>query len=544
LTPAAIQSGILMPSKNDRASSRDIDQDLPVGWTSGPAWVFYIAAVALAAQLLTANRYGIFRDELYYIDCGNHLAWGYVDQPPLIAFIAWLERHVTGDSLLSLRFLPALAGAATVWLAGKMARTLGGCRYAQILAALAVLLSLGYLAFFHWLTMNAFEPPIWTACAYVVVRITQTGNQKLWLWFGLLAGIGLENKYGMLFFGFGVFVGLLLTRERKAFAKPWVWLGGGIAMLVWLPNLIWNFAHHWPFLELMHNVRQSGRDVGMDPTRFLIDETLFMNPATAPLWMAGLVWLLFGKETRPDGPERRGHYRILGWTFLTMMVTFIVLNGKAYYIWPGFTMLFAAGGVAIDRWLGRLPGGSARPAFGALLVLGGGLFVPFTFPVLSPEGFIAYVKAMHVPIPQVEHQPLGPLGQQGYADMFGWKEMAEETARAYYALPADVRAKTAIAAGNYGDAGAIDFFGPALGLPAAISAHQSYWLWGPRDYTGESMLLLNSPLTQVAKICDQWKVVGRVEHPLSRLDEHFDIYWCQQHRWTLQQIWPQTKHWN
>ncbi len=522
-------------------------------WTSGPAWVLYIATAALAAQLLTSNRYGIFRDELYYLDCANHLAWGYVDQPPLIALIAWLERHLTGDSLLSLRFLPAVAGALTVWLAGKMSRALGGCRYAQILAALGVLFSLGYLAFFHWLTMNAFEPPLWTACAYIVLRIVQTGNQKLWLWFGLLAGIGLEVKYGVLFFGFGVFIGLILTQERKAFTKPWVWLGAGIALLVWLPNLIWNFAHHWPFLELMHNVRQSGRDVALSPVGFIIDQTLFMNPATAPIWMSGLVWLFFGKHQSPAAPAERDpapytagrrRYRILGWTFLVMMVTFIVLKGKAYYLWPGFPMLFAAGGVAIDRLLDRIPGRWARAAYGALFVLGGALFVPMTLPVLSPQGFMDYVKAMHIPIPQVEHQPLGPLGQQGYADMFGWKEMAEETARAYNALPPDVRSKTAIAGGNYGDAGAIDFYGPALGLPAAISAHQSYWFWGPRNYTGESLLLLNSPPEQVKEICDQWKVVGHVEHPFSREDEHFDIYWCQQHRWTLQQVWPQLKHWD
>ncbi|PYV14635.1 MAG: hypothetical protein DMG21_17510 [Acidobacteria bacterium] len=516
-----------MPPEKERALICVQNLSAPSPWWPGRAWVLYIAAVALAVQLLTAFRYGIFRDELYYIDCSKHLAWGYVDQPPLIAFIAWLERHLTGDSLLSLRLLPALAGAATVWLAGKMARALGGCRYAQILTALCVLLSLGYLAFFHLLTMNAFEPPILTACATVVLRIVQTGNQKLWLWFGLLAGIGLENKYGMLFFGFGVFVGLLLTKERRAFAKPWVWLGGVVAMLVWLPNLIWNFSHHWPFLELMHNVRQSGRDVALDPVSFVIQQAIFMNLVTAPIWIAGLGWLFFGREIHPDGQADRGCYRILGWTFLVMMVTFIVLKGKAFYLWPGFAMLFAAGGVAMDRLLGRLPGR-----------------VPMTLPVLSPEAFIEYVHAIRIPIPQVEHQPLGPLGQQIYADMFGWKEMAEETARAYNALPPDVRAKTAIAAGNYGDAGAIDFYGPSLGLPEAISGHQSYWFWGPRNYTGESLLLLNSRQNQVQQICDQWKVVGRVEHPLSRRDERFDIYLCQQHRWTLQQIWPQVKHWN
>jgi 4-amino-4-deoxy-L-arabinose transferase-like glycosyltransferase len=316
-----------MPAEQHSVSPCAQSHQPPNWWTSGPASVLYIASGAFAAQLATAFRYGIFRDELYFIDCSRHLAWGYVDQPPLIALIAWLERHLTGDSLLSLRFLPALAGALTVWLAGKMARGLGGCRYAQILAALGVLLSTGYLAAFHLLTMNAFEPLIWTACAYVVLRIVQTGNQKLWLWFGLIAGVGLENKYGMLFFGLGVFLALLVTPERKAFMKPWIWLGGAASMLIWLPNLIWNFAHHWPFLELVHNIRQSGRDVTLGALAFLLEQAGFMNPMTAPIWIGGLAWLLFGRE---NGQAARGRYRVLGFTFILVMSFFIVLKGKAF----------------------------------------------------------------------------------------------------------------------------------------------------------------------------------------------------------------------
>jgi 4-amino-4-deoxy-L-arabinose transferase-like glycosyltransferase len=266
------------------ATQADSTLALRSAWRdSGPLAVFAIAAVAFAAQMLTAARYGIFRDELYYLDCARHLAWGYVDHPPLNVSVAWLERHAFGDSLYGLRLFPALAGALTVWLAGRFARILGARAFGQALAALAVLIAPGYLIFFHLLTMNAFEPLFWTSAAYLVLRIVQTGNQKLWLWFGFVAGLGILNKWSMLFLGFGIFLGLVLTPERHAFRQKWIWLGFAIAMLLWLPNVIWNMQHGWPFLELIRNVRSSGRDVVQPPIPFLIDQTIFMHPLTAPL---------------------------------------------------------------------------------------------------------------------------------------------------------------------------------------------------------------------------------------------------------------------
>jgi hypothetical protein len=509
--------------------------------TSGPAIVLYIAAIELVAQLTTAFRYGIFRDELYYIACSEHLAWGYVDQPPLIAFITWLERHIGGDSLLSLRFLPALAGAATVWLAGRMARQLGGRRYAQVLAALAVLIAPGYLAFYHLLTMNAFEPLIWTAAAYVVLRVIQTGNQRLWLWFGVLAGLGLENKYSMLLFGFGIFIGLLLTRERKALARPWIWLAAGIAALIWLPNVVWNIQHHWPFLELMRNIRASGRDVVLNPLAFVAQQVLSMHPLTAPIWIAGLLWCFFGAtkaSANARGTQhRRGSCVIFGWTALVVLFTLIALKGKVYYAWPVFPILFAAGGVAVEGWLQRWRW--APPVYVTLLAAGGAFMAPMFLPVLSPERFLWYETKFHMAPPQMEHQRLGPLRHQIYADMFGWEDVARAAARAYYSLPAGIRQRTAIAGSNYGSAGAIDFFGPKYGLPKAIAGHQSYWLWGPRNYTGESVLLLDG-----MKLCDAPQRMGRVENYYSRGDQHWEIYWCHPLRWNLQKDWAKAKHWD
>jgi len=509
------------------------------GSGSGPKIVFAIAAIFFLAQMATATRYGIFRDELYYLDCARHLQWGYVDQPPLIAFLAWLERHLTGDSLYSIRFLPALAGGITIWLTGRLARILGADAFGQSLAALAVFLSGSFLTMFHILTMNAFEPLLWTTAAYLIVRIIQTGDQKLWVWFGLLCGVGILNKWSMLFFGCGAAIGLVLTRERRALRHRWIWLGLALAMLIWLPNVVWNIQHHWPFLELMANVRASGRDVTRGPIPFLIDQAFDMNILSAPIWIAGVLWLFWGREKKAGG--ERGRYRVIGWTYLFLLIYFIAARGKSYYLFPIYPVLFAAGGVAIAQWTA----GSARllrPIYTAGLIFSGAFFAPYAMPILSPEGFIHYQQALHLAPTQFEHSPNGPLNQQIFADMFGWDDMVREVAHSYWSLPAWIREKTAIAASNYGEAGAVDFFGPKYGLPNAISGHQTYWFWGPGNYTGQSMLILGDSDRRASQLCENYDVVGHVANPYSRLDEHFDIYWCHPLRWSLQQLWPQAKH--
>jgi 4-amino-4-deoxy-L-arabinose transferase-like glycosyltransferase len=311
-------------------------------FTSGPAVVWYIAGSVILLQLLTANRYGYFGDEFYHMACGEHIAWGYVDQPPLIALFAWLTRHLFGTSLFSIRLLPALAGLLTVWLTGRIARELGGGRFAQGLAALCRACAGGYLILGHLFTMNVFEPLFWMGCAYVVIRIIKTENQKLWLWFALLAGVGLENKYSMGVFGFGIVVGLLLTRERKAFASIWIWMAGLIAFVVFLPNLIWNVQHNYPFLRLMHNIRESGRDLPFTPLGYTRAQILLMTPVTLPVWLLGGLYFFFF--------PRGSAFRVLGWAFLSVVVTFIVLHGKDYYATPVYPMMFAGGAVVFDNF--------------------------------------------------------------------------------------------------------------------------------------------------------------------------------------------------
>lgn len=233
------------------------------------ALVLAIATGKLLLHLATAFRYGYFGDELYFLACGEHLDWGYVDQPPLVALVAWVVRHGLGTSLLAIRLPSALAGAALVLVTGLLAREMGGKRFAMGLSAVASALGFVYVVMHYLFTMNAFEPLFWTGCAYVVVRIVRTGDQRLWLAFGAIAGLGLQNKYSMAVFAFALVVGVLLSPERRAFAKTWIWLGGGLALLVFLPNVIWNLQHGWPFFELMRNIRASGRDVVLGPVEYV-----------------------------------------------------------------------------------------------------------------------------------------------------------------------------------------------------------------------------------------------------------------------------------
>jgi hypothetical protein len=503
-------------------------------WTSGTAMVAYMAEALFLVHMVFAKNYGYFVDELYHLACAEHLAWGYVDQPSLIAVIGWVTRKLFGDSLLAIRFFPALAAAGKVILTGMIAREMGARRSAQALAALCVMVAPVYLFMDHIFTMNAFEPLFWMGCAWLVLRILRTGNQKLWLAFGTLAGVGLHNKYSMLFFGLGVFVGLLLTPERRALRQPWIWLGGLIALLIFLPNILWNIQHDFPFLQLQQNIRASGRNVALNAVGFLAQQVLMMHPFTLPLWLAGLWWLL-------RSPAARG-FRVLGWTFLVILACLLLLNGRVYYLAPAYPMLFAAGAIALQnfcerrvRWL--------QPSYAVLLGIAGVILAPISLPALPVETYLRYVQWLGIEQPRIETHRLGPLPQL-YADMHGWEEMAQATAAAYHKLPAEVRAKTAIFGNTYGQSGAIDLFGAKYGLPKSIGNHQTYWLWGYRDYTGESVLVLGDSLEDAARACVEVEAVGEVSHPYSMPYNRFPILHCRGLREPIETMWPRFRNWN
>ncbi len=495
--------------------------------------VFGLAA--LLFHLLTNGRYGYFRDELYYIACARHLDWGYVDLAPLSAFVLRVELSLFGQSLFALRLFPAIAGALTVMLTGLIARELGGRIWAVILASSASLSALVYLGLGNFYSMNVFEPLFWMGCVYLLVRIINGGSPKLWLWFGVIAGLGVENKHSLAFFGLGLVLALLLTRERRHFAQPWIWLGGLIAAALALSNILWQMQHGWPTHELLSNVARSNKNVVLTPPQFIVQQILIMNPATAPLWFAGLIWLFASRDGR--------RYLSLGLAYLITLAEFIVMHGKHYYLAPVYPMLFAAGAVAIDklcalrlRWI--------KPLFAAAMIGMAALLAPTIVPILSPEKLVAYMRAINFEPPRTEAAHNGALPQL-FADQFGWEEMVRSVARAYEKLSPDEQRRVGIFCQDYGQAGAIDFFGPQYGLPAALCGHQNYFYWGPRDYTGELLLVLDWPDGKEPEQFESVEDLGVIESNQWAMpfEQRVHLYLCRNLKGGLRELWPKVKQW-
>jgi 4-amino-4-deoxy-L-arabinose transferase-like glycosyltransferase len=511
------------------------------------AWWFVPAIVALiylAAHMLTATRYGYFRDALYYLACSHHLDWGYVDQPPLIAVVAWIARHTFGTSLRALLLWPALAGCGRILLTAAFARELGAKRFGVSLAAVLAAIPAVWLVIDHQFAMNAFEPLFWTGCAFVLLRMIRTGDVRLWIAFGAISGLGLENKYSIGFFAAALLLALLLTPQRKLLWTPWLFVGGVVALLIFLPNLLWNIHHHWPFLELMRNIRASGRDIALPPLAYLGQQALMMAPQTLPFWLAGLGFYFFSRRAVP--------YRMFGWAFVLTTAFFMLMHGKDYYSAPAYPMVLAAGGVATEIFFGsarfaarsKLRGVLQSTTIWVLLIMSL-VMLPLVLPVLSIEKFVALQKWIGIEPSRTETNQIGAPLPQYYADEFGWQEMVEQVARVYRALPPDQQPKTAIYADNYGEAAAIDFFGSRYGLPKAICTHQNYFLWGPREYTGEIMILVGSADIERARaFFASVETMATLNNPYTMPHENRPILLARGLKANLREIWPSLKNWD
>ncbi|HEX4823838.1 MAG TPA: glycosyltransferase family 39 protein [Candidatus Polarisedimenticolaceae bacterium] len=421
-------------------------------------------------QLATFRGYGIFRDEMYYLACADHLAWGYVDHPPLSIAVLAAFRAVFGSSLLAVRIAPALAAGLTAYLAASCARALSGGAFAQRLAALCAAtfpLGLAEGAFF---SMNAFDMVFWTAMLRLFIAILDGADPRLWLAFGAVAGFGLENKISVLFLGMGIAAGILLARRFDLLRSRWPWIGALIAGALFAPHVLWQLAHAWPTREFMDNA-QRFKMSAETPLGFISQQILHAGPFLLPVWAAGVGALLVTPALRP--------WRAIGWAYLVILVFFIATGAKPYYLGPIYPALFAAGAVAWERLAASRPAWRwLRPALAAVVLIGGALLAPATKGLLPEETYIAYAQALHIQPHSGERHEMGRLPQH-FADMHGWQALAETVARVRDGLPPDERDHLCIFGQNYGEAGAVDRFGPALGLPRAISGHNAYWMWGP-----------------------------------------------------------------
>lgn len=524
------------PNRQARASDRPTP--------AFPALVLALAGAKLLLHLASAGAgaawgYGFFVDELYYLATADHLAWGFVDMPPLVPALTALVRATLGDSLLALRLVPALAGAVLVLVTARIARRLGGRPGAQALAALAVVVAPVRLAIDSFHSMNALEPLFWMGAALLVLHLLEGGDRRGWLLFGALAGVGLLNKHSMAFFGFALVVGLLATPARRVFRERWIWLGGLVAAAIFLPNLAWMASHGFPHFEMLENIRANGRNVELEPLGFLAQQALALHPVALPLWLGGLAWLVAGRS-RPGGagPVPR---RVLGIAYLAVLALMLVLDGRVYYLAPAYPMLFAAGATALEGLLARRAAGGVRraapAAYAAVLALTGALLAPFFVPLLPPEGFVRYRDAVGFDQPRIETHRLGPLPQL-FADRFGWPEMAAEVARVHRTLPPAEREAAAVFGQNYGQAGAIDRFGPALGLPKAVSGHLAYHDWGPRGHSGEVVIVLGDQREVLEGHFVRVELAGRVDHPYSMPYQRVPVWICRDLRVPLAEAWP------
>jgi len=498
--------------------------------------VLFLALANFLLHLYFNNRYGFFRDEFDYAACGDHLAWGYVDHPPLIPFLLKISRLLLGDSMRSIRMVPALATSAGVVLTAMIARELGGRRFAMVLSALAFIAVPFYLNDGSVMTTNCLEPLLWMGCVYFAILAIKRDDPRYWLWFGVVAGIGLEEKYSIAVLGFAIVAGLLLTEHRRVFASKWIWLGGALAFLVFLPNLLWNVQHHWPFVELMRNIKAEGRDVVLSPWAFFGQQVLIVQPFLAPVWITGLLAFLFSARLKP--------YRFLGWCYLAAFTVFVVLKGKNYYLGPIYPVYMAAGAVVIESFIARSRQTWLKPALILTTAASGAWLAPVVMPVLPVEQFISYMEKLPFKVPRSEHSHMRAILPQHFADQFGWEEMVVAVNQAYSRLSPEERPGCGIFAQNYGQAGAIDFLGRRYGLPPALSGHQTYFLWGPRGYSGNCLIVLDDKREVLERLFEHVEYAGQSADNPYALERKIPVFICRGAKFgSLAALWPKLKRW-
>lgn len=492
------------------------------------------AALQLALNLAFLTGYGIFRDELYYLSCAARLDWGYVDHPPLVAAATALWTALFGDSLAALRVLPALAGAAATVVVGSTARTLGGGRFAVLLAGFAASLAPVVLSLTSYLSMNAFDLLFQALAVRIVAGWLAGGSDRLWIAFGAVAGLGLQNKIGVLFLGFGVVVGLLAARRWDAFRRKELWLGGAVALALFAPHLAWQAVHGWPTLEFIERANAI-KNVDYSWGEFLAEQILQNGPLGAVVWLAGLAALLFSRRLRP--------FRALGFAWLAVLAVLLTTAAKPYYLAPVYAPLWAAGAVAIEGWSSRVRGRRfAAIGFAVLLVAASLAIAPLARPVLPVERYVAYAAALGEEPGTDERHEIGRL-PQFFADMQEWRGLAGAVAVAASRLDPEERRAACVFGQNYGEAGAVERFGRELGLPPAISAHNSWYLWGPGGCTGEVLLVFGDHRERLEELFESVELGATFDcRDCMPYEDDLPVWIARRPRTPLVELWPSIKN--
>jgi hypothetical protein len=425
-----------------------------------------IAVMVAVIHLLTNNRYGFHRDELQFLSDARHLDWGFVAYPPLTPFVERIGLEIFGVSLVGLRLFSVIAQALAIVMTGLMARELGGGRLAQVTAALMVATS-GLPVFegteFQYST---FDYLWWVLIAYFVIRLLKTEDPRWWMAIGASLGIGLLTKYTICFYIAGILGGMLLPRARRFFLSGWFWGGVGVALLIFLPNFLWQVRHDFISLHFLQHIHVrdvgEGRANGFVRDQFIICANLF----AAPLWIAGLIYFL-----------RDRRYRMLGWMYVIPLVLFFVGKGRGYYLAAAYPMLFAMGAVAGERWVASLRRGWRLAVEGVF------------FAGVAAYGLFIYALI----VPLAARGPLRDFALKNNGDLreeIGWDELAKTVAGIRDSLPAEQRDSLGVLVGNYGEAGAVEILGPGYHLPMPISMTNSAWLRGYPTPTPSTLIVV------------------------------------------------------
>ena len=507
----------------------------PPGSNLVPILAFAFGALVFHLLVNAFGGYGIFRDEFYYIACSKRLAAGYVDQPPLAMFLMAAGRALFGVSQLGIRVLPALSHALTVLLGGLIARRLGGRRTAVVLACLAATLAPMIIGHANIFQMNAFSHLFWALAAYVLVLIADHSRPLLWMLLGIVMGLGLLNKIDFLWFGVGFAAALLLTNLRKHLATPWPYVAAGIALLIFSPYVIWNITHDFAHLEFIRNA-SAQKYGGLTRLDFLRGQVLDLNPVNMLIWVPGLLYLLFGRQGR--------RYRVLGIIYAAAFVILLANpHSKAEYLGPSYTMLFAAGGVAIERWASRgKRRGGAVACLAVVSALSSLVILPLAVPVLPVETFVKYQAAIGMEPTTAEDMELSEL-PQFYADMFGWEGLAKDVSAVYQSLPESERAAAVVLARNYGEAASLEYYASEYPLPRVICTHNSYWIWGyPKEGVGP-IIVLRGDEEDHRESCEEVTLAAvHTCRYCMPYENNMPIFICRGLRISLAGIWEAEKH--
>jgi 4-amino-4-deoxy-L-arabinose transferase-like glycosyltransferase len=439
-------------------------------------------------------------------------------------------KAVFGDSVHSIRILPALCGSGLVVLAGAAAAQLGGGRWAQLFASLAAAIGAAGLVICGFYSMNCYDLLFWLGAYYLLIRIARTGDGKWWWWMGIVLGLGLFNKIGLLVFGLALLVGLLITRHRRHFADKRLYLAGLIAAAFAAPYILWNVANDWAALEFIQNAK-AGKIVRFSPLEFLSESMLEANPLTLPVWAGGFLWLLLARRAR--------RFQIVAWLFAATFVILIVQKSKPYYFAASFPVLMAAGGVAWERWTGRRWLQWVRWILLVTLLTGGVVMAPMAVPLLSPQSTVEYGQRMGI-IPAAQELSHTSALPQYFSDRLGWENLAREVSEIYLDLPADERERCIVIGRNYGHAGSLEYWSRNYDLPPVYSTHNNYWMWGPPAEPVDVVIAFQGSLEFWQRIFHDVVEVRVAESPYA-MESRIAIWVCRGLRRPIEEIWRDYK---